>query len=89
MAMKTYPAKARTATRKQPLPATLDVDVQRDGHLFHASARRKCATSHSGAWATRKLAELLGYSKHADVLYVCKDAASGAARFMIVEVLPC
>jgi hypothetical protein len=87
MTKKTYPAKARKATRKQPLPATLEVEVQRDGHLFHASARRKCATGHSGAWATRKLAELLGYSKHADVIYVCKDAASGAARFSIVEVL--
>lgn len=85
---KDYPAKPRTATRKQPLPGALNVEVRKDGNTFHATARRKCASGHSGAWATRKLAELLGYTKHADVLYVGKDAAAGTVMFQIVEPRP-
>lgn len=84
--MKDYPAKPRKGTRKQPLPGTLNVEVHKeDARTFHATARRKCASGHSGAWAARRLAELLGYSKHADVLYVGKDEAAGITRFQIVE----
>lgn len=87
-ARKTYPAKPRAGTRKQALPGTLDVVVHRDGNGFHATARRKCANGHSGSWAARRLAELLGYTKHADVLYVGKDVAAGTFNFKIVEPRP-
>ena len=34
------------------------------------------------------VAELLGYTKHADVLYVGKDVAAGTFNFKIVEPRP-
>ena len=87
-ARKTYPAKPRAGTRKDVLPGTLQVDVRQDGNTFHATARRKCASGHSAAWATRKLAQLLGYSNGADVLYVRAGDEAGALVFRIVEPQP-
>lgn len=86
---KTYPAKPRAGTRKEVLPGTLQVDVRQEGRTtFHATARRKCASGHSAAWATRKLAQLLGYSNSADVLYVRAGDEAGALVFRIVEPQP-
>ena len=88
LARKTYPAKPRTGTRKEALPGTLQVQVYQDGNTFHTAARRKAASGHSAAWAVRKLAELLGYSAGADVLYLRTDDDAGVLVFQIVEPMP-
>ncbi|WP_374607168.1 hypothetical protein [Thermomonas sp.] len=83
-----YPAKGAAGNRKQEaLPGTLEVLVTNDADGFHASARKKVASGHSSSWAVRRLAGLLGYSKHADVVYI--GPRDGQMVFRIVEVMPC
>lgn len=87
VAPKVYPAKRTTGNRKQPaLPGTLEALVSHDADGFHASAKKKSASGHSSSWAVRKLAELLGYSKQADVVFIGKR--DGLLLFRIVEVMP-
>ena len=87
VAPKVYPAKPAAGNRKQAvLPGTLEVLVSHDADGFHASAKKKSASGHSSSWAVRKLAELLGYSKNADVVYITKR--EGLMVFRIIEVMP-
>lgn len=85
---KTYPAKKAAGRRKAPLTRALEVPVSEHAGTWTAQAKKKAASSTtSAASAARKLAQLLGYSVHADVRYV--RATQAGQLFEIVEVPPC
>lgn len=84
-----FSIEVRKSLYKESLPArpsVVEVEAWKEGGVFHAAAQGERASGYSATWAVRKLADLLGYTKHADVMYVGKYAASvDTFVFQIIE----